>query len=266
MLKLIACDLDGTLLQNDAVKPDPGVFPIIDALTEKGILFVVASGRQYSCIRRMFEPVKDKIGYVCENGALCIYQDQIIAESPLDRDLGLRILQSIRDKENCELLLSGKDVCYLEPKQQAYVDHMKYVIGNDIEVVPDIMKVTEPFYKISVCDFNGIENCDEYFIRKFSSEANVVTSGNIWLDLMDPHTSKGAALAALAENLGFTAANCAAFGDHYNDVEMLKYVGESYAMENAQPGIADLCKHSCKRVEDTLIQILDGVTSESALQ
>ncbi len=266
MLKLIACDLDGTLFQNNAGKPDPRVFPIIDALTRKGILFAVASGRQYSCIRRLFEPVRDKIGYICENGALCIYQDQIIAESPLERDLGLRILQSIRSKENCELLLSGKDICYLEPGQQAYVDHIKYVVGNDIEIVPDIMKVTGPFYKISVCNFTGIENCEEYFIRRFSSEANVVASGNIWLDFMDSHTDKGSALAALAEHLGITAAECAAFGDHYNDVGMLKYVGESYAMENAQPGIADLCKHSCKRVEDTLIQILNGVTSESVLQ
>ena len=257
MIKLIACDLDGTLLQNGATKPDPEVFPLIERLFDKKILFVVASGRQYSCIRRMFEPVKDKIGYVCENGALCIYHDRIIARSALSHDLGYRILQSIRDRENCEILLSGKNVSYLESKDPAYVNHIKYVVGNDVAIVSDIMKVSEPFYKISVCNFHGIDNCDAYFINKFSSEANVVTSGNIWLDFMEPHTNKGAALSALAQYLGFTAAECAAFGDHYNDVEMLKYVGESYAMENAQPGIAELCRHSCRRVEDTLRQILD---------
>lgn len=38
MIKLIACDLDGTLLQNDAVKPDPEVFPLTEKLFDKGIL------------------------------------------------------------------------------------------------------------------------------------------------------------------------------------------------------------------------------------
>ena len=70
MLKLIASDLDGTLLQN-------GVRTLSDTVIEQikqvkrnwVILFVAASGRQYTNLQRLFAPVCEDIAYVCENGA-----------------------------------------------------------------------------------------------------------------------------------------------------------------------------------------------------
>lgn len=258
MIKLIACDLDGTLMQNGATKPDDELFPLIDALEEKGILFVAASGRQYACMQKLFAPVKDRIAYICENGALCIYRDKIISETYIERNLGKFMLESIREKENCEILLSGKNVSYLESKDSEYIDLIENVVGNNTCIVPDTTEVTEPFYKISVCNMSGIDDSYDYFQDTFSNVANVVTSGNIWLDMMDQNCNKGNALSILCEYLGISSEECAAFGDHYNDVEMLKFAGHSYAMENAQPGIPKLCKYSCSRVEDTLREMIGG--------
>ena len=50
MIKLIASDLDGTLLKNGAQMLSPEIFELIPALKEKGIHFVAASGRQYACL------------------------------------------------------------------------------------------------------------------------------------------------------------------------------------------------------------------------
>ena len=64
MVKLIASDLDGTLLQNGAHDVNPIVFDQIRILKEHGILFAAASGRQYLNLRRLFTPVQNDIAYI----------------------------------------------------------------------------------------------------------------------------------------------------------------------------------------------------------
>ena len=69
-IKLIACDLDGTLLHPGEREPRPEAFELIDELHRRGIVFMPASGRQYASLRYLFAPVADELAYVCENGAL----------------------------------------------------------------------------------------------------------------------------------------------------------------------------------------------------
>ena len=68
MIKLIASDIDGTLVENSTAVLHPEMFDLIRKLKEKGILFCAASGRQYQSIANMFEPVKDDIIFLAENG------------------------------------------------------------------------------------------------------------------------------------------------------------------------------------------------------
>ena len=75
MIRLIASDLDGTLLKNGA-QVIPEIFELIPALKKRGIHFVAASGRQYANIRRLFAPLQDEISYVAENGSLCMHGER----------------------------------------------------------------------------------------------------------------------------------------------------------------------------------------------
>ena len=70
MIRLVASDIDGTLLRNGAKTIDPVLFDQIRRLRERGIRFCPASGRQYSSLRRLFAPVADELSYLCENGAV----------------------------------------------------------------------------------------------------------------------------------------------------------------------------------------------------
>ena len=63
MIKLVASDIDGTLLRYGEQKLNPELFDIIRQLKKKGIHFIAASGRQYASIVNLFEPVKDEISY-----------------------------------------------------------------------------------------------------------------------------------------------------------------------------------------------------------
>lgn len=256
MIKLIASDLDGTLLQNDSQSLNPEVIETIKKLIESGIIFVAASGRQYRNLQRLFEPIKDDIAYIAENGALVIYKGVVISKVTMDREIGEEILVDIRNRDGCEMLLSGVNTSYIEPKTKKYVNHMKYIVKNNVTEVKDILEVTEDYLKISVCEEKGIEYSEEYFRQKWGDKVTVVTSGNKWLDMIGPDVNKGNAMKILLERLGIKREEVMAFGDNYNDVEMLELAGYSYAMENGEEKVKQISKYVTSSVENTLKQLI----------
>lgn len=64
MIKLIASDLDGTLLKEGTMDINPEIYDIIRKLKAKGIVFAAVSGREYDSIERVFAPVKDDIYFI----------------------------------------------------------------------------------------------------------------------------------------------------------------------------------------------------------
>ena len=68
MIKLIASDLDGTLL-NDDKELSPDFFEILEELDKRNILFVPSSGRSQFTIGRLFEPYNKNVVYISDNGA-----------------------------------------------------------------------------------------------------------------------------------------------------------------------------------------------------
>ena len=72
MIKLVASDLDGTLLLHKAQSLPEEIFSLIRQLEELGIMFVAASGRQYPNMTKLFAPVASEISYISENGALAV--------------------------------------------------------------------------------------------------------------------------------------------------------------------------------------------------
>lgn len=122
-IKLIASDLDGTLLLHGAQKCNAELFPLIEELTERGIYFVAASGRQYLNLQRLFAPVKEKITYLCENGSLVMHMDQVLLKRQFEDDLALDICHTVLDHPDCEIVISGERTSYLIPKKDS-LSHM----------------------------------------------------------------------------------------------------------------------------------------------
>lgn len=259
MIKLIASDLDGTILLNDAQSVSPRMFELILELKQKGILFAAASGRQYSNLRKLFEPVKDEISYIAENGSLCIHKGKVLSRGIIDRELGLEILDSIKKYDNCDCFLSCESGGYMDSDNPDFIRHMNEVVKFDIRQVEDLTEIKEPFLKIAVCSFSGTRDMEPYFTNLFHDRIKVVTSGNLWVDFIAPNANKGNALSNLLGHLDIPAKNCIAFGDQYNDVEMLQLAGTSYAMSNAAPGIAYYSTYVTDSVEEVMEDIIASV-------
>lgn len=116
MIKLIASDLDGTLLQNEAQELTPRAIELIRALTQKGVHFVAASGRQYANERLLFHEIKDDISYIAENGSLCIHQGKVISRGLIEDDLAYRILRELKKEPGFEIVVSREDTCLIDRK------------------------------------------------------------------------------------------------------------------------------------------------------
>ena len=91
MIKLIASDMDGTLVKSDGTL-DGEIFPLIEQLTARGIIFAAATGRQLLNIEELFAPVAERLLYITQNGAHVSYQKQTLASCGLSAELVLSCL------------------------------------------------------------------------------------------------------------------------------------------------------------------------------
>lgn len=265
MIKLIASDLDGTLLKNGAQELTPRAIELIHALTRKGVRFIAASGRQYDNERRLFAPIKDEISYIAENGSLCIHQGEVISRGIIPDDLAYQIMHDIKKNPDYEIAVSREDTCLIEDRCPAFVDHIVNVMKNTTEIVSDITQISGPFLKIAVANMvsHDLHDYLQELRSKYSDYLNVVTSGNIWIDFIVPGYNKGSALNIFLDRFGIKPEECMVFGDQYNDIEMLELAGKSYAMSDAASGVAQHAKYITDSVEDVLEDVLSGLNEHA---
>jgi len=259
MLKLIASDVDGTLLRGGVQTLNPEIFDIIKKLKEKGVIFVASSGRPFPNLQRLFEPVKDDIYYVAENGTLYYVNGKLVTTQELERNLAHEILREILKHPENDILLAAAKTSYTQTKNQKYIDYVKNTIKYDLEVVDDILSIDDTFLKIAICDFTGIQNSAQPYIDLFKDKINVVTSGSIWLDLIPFGTCKGAALKKLIDELGINSQDIISFGDQYNDIEMFEISGKSYAVSSHAEGIEKYVDEICEDPIDVMREILNSL-------
>lgn len=256
-VKLIACDLDGTLLLNGAQSLRPDTCGLIESLLGAGILFFAASGRQYTNLQRLFRPVGDQIGYLCENGCVSFYQGRRLHQERMDRGLGRELIRAIQQKDGAEALVSGVMESYVQPKDMSFYYHMRDVVKNDVTLVPDILYTDEEYMKISAYEAGGVKD-EAYWKDRFGQRCTVVTGGNDWLDMMPLHVNKATALAHILAHLGISPEACMAIGDNDNDREMLELVSHPVAVKTAKPEIRALARYETDTVEHLFWSIVSG--------
>lgn len=133
-IKLIACDLDGTLLHPGERAPRSEAFELIDELHRRGIVFMPASGRQYASLRYLFAPVADELAYVCENGALVMSEGRAVVKRSMERSLAMDIANAVVAYPHADVTLSCEGHLYTMSGNDAFVDHLRYEVHCDVAV------------------------------------------------------------------------------------------------------------------------------------
>lgn len=256
MIKLIASDLDGTLLLNGAQQLSNDTLELVRQLINKGIYFVSASGRQYANQKRLWKELSNNILFICENGALTMYHDNILTKTPMDRQIGIEIAKDIQNRDGCEVTINAKDTVFLCPKYDFIERHMKDTVKYNVTTISDFSQINEEILKIAVYEEKSISRSKDYFKSRWSDKVNTAVSGLEWLDFTHKDANKGNALAYIQQKLGVSPEETCVFGDNFNDIEMLQQAKYSYVMENASNEIKNYGAYTTPSVELVLKDIL----------
>ncbi len=244
MIKLIACDMDGTLL-NGKGELDEEFYEVFKKLMDYDIKFAVASGRQYYQLLKNFENVEGNIIYIAENGTMVRYLDREIYSCPLKPIDVKKILKEGRKIQGICIVLCGKKSAYISTNVEKMVaECSKYY--EHLEIVEDLMDVEDEILKIAILDFERLEDTYRKLKQGVEDNLQVTISGQIWIDVYRGDVNKGVALKLIQERFNIKTEETMAFGDYFNDVEMLDAAYYSYAMANAPDGVKNHARFIAK--------------------
>lgn len=256
MIKLIVSDIDGTLLEDGGHELNPELFDVILQLRNRGVQFAAASGRQWASIEAVFEPIKERIFYLSDNGAYVGCAARNLYLNTIDRDLVMDVIRDIR-AEGLTVMLSGPDVVYLDQDDPEFYNWLINGYKFRVKQVDDVTKVEDDFIKISAYRKSDIEAATVRLREKYGDKMKMAISGDMWMDCMATGVNKGQAVKLLQDSLGIRPEETMAFGDQLNDIEMLKQAYYSFAIGNARPEVKAIARFEADtNVNDGVLKVL----------
>ena len=286
MIKLIASDMDGTLLNHNHKIPKENV-KLINFAKNQGIEFVVATGRAYYEALPALNEENINCDVISFNGGIVYDKNSnIISITPmLPKDLyyTIEILKSF----DISYQLYTKNTIYttsIETDINAYIDLIR---SNGYE--PDVEHLrAEAQQKLDVGYITEVENIELYLnekenppikiiaisndISKLENAAkllsentsiSVTSSGANNIEIMHKNATKGEALKEIAKIYGINLENAVAIGDNLNDQAMLDIVGYSVAMKNGNTILKEQAKYVTEKtnseggVADTIFKLIE---------
>ncbi len=248
MIKLIATDIDGTLVKESSPDLPAALIELFQKLCDRGYMLAVASGRQYASVNRMFAPVDRQLCYIMENGAHILVGDETIHQVPMKREYVEGIMQDLRRyyPQNCHVVASTTKGCYLETKDSDFIDRIRNRYRNHVLLTDDILAEDVVYCKIAVFKEGNIRPIGENeLIPKWQDKVKATMAGEEWVDFMDHSVDKGNGLKILTDHLGISTDEVIAFGDNENDCGMMQAAGVSYAVGNAVDKVKAAAGHIC---------------------
>ncbi|MCB2294991.1 Cof-type HAD-IIB family hydrolase [Clostridium algoriphilum] len=241
MIKLIATDMDGTLL-NDKGIINEKIFNLIHDFHDKDIKFAAASGRFYSQLSKNFRKVNTDMIFIAHNGALVKYNNggRTLYSNSIAKDEIEHVI-NLNPQLGEELFLAGENEAYIVEPSESMLNEFSFVNVPTIRL-ESFSELRSPVYKITYYIADGVTAAIvNYLVEKLNDKLEFVVSGDKWIDIMNKGISKGNAIKILQEKFQINKKNTMVFGDYYNDLTMFNAAHYSYAMKNAPD---DVKKHA----------------------
>ncbi|EJK9928730.1 sugar-phosphatase [Cronobacter sakazakii] len=238
-IKLIAIDMDGTLLLPDHTI-SPGVKNAIAAAREQGINVVLTTGRPFAGVESYLRELHmDKSGDYCitYNGALVqkASDGSTVAQTPLSYD-DYRYLEQLSREVGSHFHALDRTTLYTANRDiSRYTVHESFVATIPL-VFCEAEKMDPNMTFLKVMMIDEPEILDKAITRipqDVKEKYTVLKSAPYFLEILDKRVTKGTGVKSLAEVLNIQPEEVMAIGDQENDIAMLEYAGVGVAMENA---------------------------------
>ena len=254
MIRLIAVDIDGTLLDRRGQVPDENLAALRDAAA-RGIHLVVVTGRNYPFALQAVSALPEPLTVVAYNGAVArVRGGHTLATRHLPRRTARRVLEGTRAWRSSTLLQFDREgagqtivdtMSWDHPNRRGYYAKIQHLV----QVVDDLESACDDHDPVQVA-FNGPTEAMASLLAALGGDG--LTTGAAvsvtaypardftLVDVNAPGATKGGALALVAAHYGVAQADVFAIGDNHNDVDMLQWAGTGVMMGNAEPELRAL--------------------------
>ncbi|MCD2256526.1 HAD family hydrolase [Lactobacillus sp. CC-MHH1034] len=236
-IKLIVTDIDGTFF-DDHHDYDVNRFNAqLAALHQRGIRFVVASGNQLRHLQRIFAQKSPLQTFIAENGAHIVDGQTVITQKTIPtetvRDLVAHV-ESDAIFAKARLRLSGQHATYVAADDPTIHEPLTRYYLHDMHPVADLQQVQDAIYKVNL-DWpqKSVAQQAKYLNELFGTDLFATPSGSGSIDVIPKGVNKAWGITQLQAHWHISPDEIMAFGDNYNDLEMLQHVGHGYVMKNA---------------------------------
>lgn len=276
MVKLIAIDLDGTLL-NERNEISNTNLEAIKSAQANEVEVVIATGRAHFDVQSIFQATGINTWIIGANGAT-IHQPngELFHSTPIDKEDSSKIFSWLEQENFYYEILSnqsifapknGRDLLAVEidriisANKEVSTDDLHEAVNKQfsqtgitfMDTYHDLTELDIDFYNVLAFSFHEEKLGKGWEHFKQFEGLSIVKSAHHNFELEHRNASKGNALKMLTNKLNIDISNTAAVGDNYNDLSMLQLAGKSAAMGNAPSEI----KESCNEI--TLSNTEDGV-------
>ncbi|WP_354625628.1 Cof-type HAD-IIB family hydrolase [Psychromonas sp. MME2] len=238
MYKLIALDMDGTLLNSQKALTNR-VREAISAAKERDIKVVLASGRPFEGML----PTLQALGLDGEDDYVLTYNASLILKVACRSVIKSSILTGrdaielyqLANKLDVNILAYSMTHGLITPKENRYTDYEAKLNGIEFNLYDfNQLDENDDIIKIMMIDepeqlAKGIKLLPNEMQEKYS----MAQSTPFFYEFMHKNSNKGEGMAALTAHLGLTAEQVICVGDAANDLEMIKFAGLGVAMDNA---------------------------------
>lgn len=253
--RLVATDLDGTLLHSDGTVTDR-TRAVLEELDARGVPVVFTTGRPIRWMEELWADVGGHGLAICSNGALVydVARREVRDFRAVPREVGVAVAEQLRTAvpgtyfavEHTRGWASEVDFPrHPDDRAVRHTGDLADIFGDDVVKVLAVHRDLEP----------------EDFWRRVEASVGeqVVTTWSSSFALVEisaAGVTKATTLAALAAEMGVGAEDVVAFGDMPNDLAMLEWAGTSYAMANAHASVHDLADHRAPANDDDGVAVV----------
>ena len=235
MIRLVAYDLDGTLIGRD-VKISQAVIDAVARARAAGIAGCLVTGRMFRAALPFARELHFESPIICYQGAAIVdpATDEVLFDRPIANDV-VRELIALTQTDGMHLQLYRNDEYYCESRNR-FSDLYASLAMTEPVIVPSLreMFAQSPSTKaVVIADAPVAAAYEKRLGEALGDKAYVTRSLPEFVEVLDPTVDKGTALQFVAQRLGVQTSEIAAIGDSWNDLPLLRNAGVSIAMGSA---------------------------------
>lgn len=245
-IKVIATDMDGTLLDPKGQLDLPRLEKILDKLDQCDIRFVIATGNEVHRMRQLLGHLAERVVLVVANGARIFENNELIQAQTWDDAMVDRALAHFKGREcQDQFVVTAMNGGFVK-EGTVFTELDKFMTPEMIEKLYQRMNFVDEFdpnlfggvLKMSmVVGEERSESVLQEINDLFDGHVRAVSSGYGCIDILQDGIHKAWGLVELLKRWNLKPEQIMAFGDSENDIEMLELAGISYAMENAEEAV-----------------------------